>query len=118
MPIHPQHPLKILRRFLKGHPELREAATQEGFAKLVGCSRSLVRAVEQGQTRMTMKFARKVQAMTGVSLVWLAAKQDPGHPIPGGDGEPITHSGILDRIEAQIRRNFAELAQLDKYLTR
>lgn len=106
----PQHPFKILRKFLKGHPELREAATQEGFAKLVGCSKSLVRAVEQGQTKMTPKLARKVQAMTGVSMAWLATKQDPGQPIPGEDGEPITHSGILSRIEAEIARNHEEAA--------
>lgn len=101
----PQHPFKILRKFLKGHPDLKQAATQDGFAKLVDCSRSLVRAVEQEQTGISPKLAKKVQATTGVAISWLATKHDPEQPIPGADGKLLTHADVISRIKREISGN-------------
>ena len=83
-------------------------ATQEGFASLVGCSRSLIRAVEQGQTKITPKLADMVQATTGVSISWLATKQNPELSIPGQDGKPLTHEGVIARMKREISQNLEE----------
>ncbi|RYD85763.1 MAG: XRE family transcriptional regulator [Verrucomicrobiaceae bacterium] len=103
-----QHPFKILRAFLRGHPDLKKASTQEGFAKLVDCSRSLIRAVEQGQTRITERLAEQVVEATGVSLAWLTVKQNPTQPIPAAGGGILTHQVILGRIEEETERNLRE----------
>jgi transcriptional regulator with XRE-family HTH domain len=106
--VRPQHPFKILRKFLKGHPDLRQASTQQGFAALVDCSRSLIRLVEQEQTKITEKLAKKVQAATGVPLSWLATKHDPELPVPGEDGTPLTHEAVISRIKREISQNLEE----------
>lgn len=106
--VRPQHPFKILRKFLKGHAALRQASTQEGFAAMVDCSKSLIRLVEQEQTKITPKLAKKVQLATGVSISWLATKHDPLLPIPGEDGKPLTHEAVVSRMKREISQNLEE----------
>ena len=99
--MHPQHPFKILRRFLKGHRDLVWASTQAGFARLVGCSPGLVRAVEQ-RIKITPKLAMKVQSATGVSIPWLSEMQDPEKPIPTTTGKTLTHEMVI-QISSQAK---------------
>lgn len=93
---------------MQGHPDLRQASTQKGFADLVGCSQGLIRAVEQGQSKITPKLARKVHASTGVATVWLSKKQNPDQPVPAARGGPLTHEEILARWEEETARNIRE----------
>ena len=93
---------------MQGHPDLQEASTQKGFADLVGCSQGLIRAVEQGQLKITPKLARKVHASTGVATVWLSKKQNPDQPVPAARGGPLTHEEILARWEEETARNIRE----------
>jgi len=109
--VHPQHPFKILRRFMKGHPDLNQASTQLGFAQLVDCSLGLIRAVELG-TKITPKLAKKVQAATGVSIPWLSKKQDPEEKIPAASGGTLTHEAVLARI-GQERERYIQEAERD-----
>lgn len=106
--VHPQHPFKILRKFMRGHLNLKEASTQQGFARLVGCSKSLVRAVEQGQTKITPKLAKKVQAATGVSILWLSKMQDPEKLIPAASEGTLTHQAVITRIKKETERYMQE----------
>lgn len=99
--MHPQHPFKILRRFMKGHPALKDASTQKGFAHLVGCSTSLIQAVEQ-RIKITEKLAVRVQAVTGVLIPWLSEMQDPDKPIPAAGGGTLTHEMVLGIIKQAI----------------
>jgi len=103
--VHPQHPFKILRKFMKGHPKLKMAATQQGFSQLVDCSQSLVRAVEQGQTKITPRLAKKIQAATGVPISWLSTLHNPKDPIPAASGGMLTHETTLATIDQEIDRN-------------
>ncbi|MGL5017509.1 MAG: helix-turn-helix domain-containing protein [Luteolibacter sp.] len=102
--VHLQHPFKILRRFMKGHPDLKQASTQKGFAELVDCSQSLIRAVEQGQTHLTPKLEKKIQAATGVSIAWLSTQHLPDQPIPAASGGALTHEAVITRIKDHIER--------------
>lgn len=104
--MHLQHPLKILRRFLRDHLELKEFSTQKGFAALLDCSASLIRAVEQGQTTITPKLVSKIQGATGVSVSWLSTKHKNGAPILGEDGQILTHEIMIERIRKQISENY------------
>jgi len=70
------------------------ASTQAGFARLVGCSPGLVRAVEQ-RIKITPKLAMKVQSATGVSIPWLSEMQDPEKPIPTTTGKALTHEMVI-----------------------
>lgn len=106
-----QHPFKILRRFLKGHPELKQASTQKGFAELVDCSQSLIRAVEQGQTKITPRLAKKIQAVTGVSIPWLSAMRRPDQAIPAASGGALTHEAIIAKFSEEIERNLLDAEQ-------
>jgi transcriptional regulator with XRE-family HTH domain len=106
--VRPQHPFKILRKFLKGHPDLRQASTQAGFAELVGCSRSLIRAVEQGQAKITTKLAKQVQTVTGVSISWLSTPQAPDEPIPAAAGGELKHEAVIAMVAKEIERNLRD----------
>ena len=108
MGVRPQHPFKILRKFLKEHPDLRQASTQAGFAEFVGCSRSLVRAVEQGQTKITTRLAKRIQAATGVPIAWLSTPQAPDQPIPAAAGGELKHETVIAMVAAEIERNLRE----------
>ena len=90
---------------MKGHPELQWAETQQGFAKLAGCSPSLVRAVEQGQTKITPRLAKKVQAATGVSISWLSTVHNPKQAIPAANGGAMTHEAVIAAIKQEIEKN-------------
>jgi len=105
-----QHPFKILRRFLKGHPDLAEASTQNGFAKLVGCSPALIQAVEQ-RSKISTKLALKVQAATGVAIPWLAQMRDPREPIPAEGGGSLTHELVLASIGQARERHSVQVEQ-------
>ena len=93
---------------MRGHPELKQAWTQQGFADLVDSSKSLIRAVEQGQTKITPRLAKKVQGVTGVSIQWLSMKQDPENPIPAASGGMLTHEAVLARIGQEKERYIQE----------
>lgn len=72
---------------------------------MIGCSQSLVRAVEQGQTKITPRLAKKIQACTGVSLPWLSTMHHPDQAIPAVRGGELTHEEVLRRFAEEIERN-------------
>lgn len=92
---------------MKGHPDLIQASTQLGFAGLVDCSLGLIRTVELG-TKITPKLAKKVQAVTGVSIPWLSKKHDPGQPIPAASGGILTHESVIARMRQESERYLQE----------
>ena len=98
-----QHPLKIIRKFLKGHPHLPDAWTQQGFARLAGCSLGLIRSVEQGAT-ITPKLAVKIGDATGVLIPWLSKPQDADAPIPAAIGGTLTHEIVTATMRESIER--------------
>jgi transcriptional regulator with XRE-family HTH domain len=100
-----EHPLKIIRRFLRQDSNLRPFSTQRGFADLIDSSTSLIRAIEQGQTKMTQRVAKRIHGTLGVSLDWLQQNQDPDRSIPCSDGTTLTHSALLERIRNPMPAN-------------
>jgi len=94
---------------MKGHPNLKHASTQQEFAKLVGCSQSLVRAVEQEHTKITPRLAKKVQAATGVSISWLSTLHLPDKPIPAVGGGTLTHEVVIAAIQKELERNLQKV---------
>lgn len=90
---------------MNGHPELKGASSQRGFAEFVDCSPSLIRAVEQGISKITPKLVNKVHAMTGVSRSWLSALREPNQPIPAETGVTLTHEAVMARWKEEIQRN-------------
>ena len=103
--MHQQHPFKILRQFLKGHPDLKQGSTQKGFAAMADCSPSLIRAVEQGQIKITPKLAKKIHACTGVSIPWLSTMHRPDQAIPAASGGVLTHESIIAKLKEEMERN-------------
>lgn len=59
-------PLRALRESLAQLPNHIENATQAGFARLIGRSESLVRAVESGRVPMSEKLIRDLSLRFGV----------------------------------------------------
>ncbi|MEP2775357.1 MAG: helix-turn-helix transcriptional regulator [Luteolibacter sp.] len=87
-------PLQGLRIFLERDPALRPASTQAGFARLVGRSEVLIRAVEKGRSKMSRKFARKISQLLAVNEEWLMKYPMTGNGIPSADGGKLTHADI------------------------
>ncbi len=106
-----QNSIRILRRYLRAHNLLKIFSTQAEFAKMVGCSESLIRAVESGRIAMTLNLKEKIQRATGVQGYWLTEQQVPGAPIPAAEGGQFTHETMLDRIE-ELKRGTEALIPL------
>lgn len=68
-------PLRALRESLSQLPDQKENSTQAGFARLIGRSESLVRAVESGRVVLSGKLARELSARFGVPLDLLTKEQ-------------------------------------------
>ena len=100
----PQHPFKLLRKFLKAHEDLKAYSTQAGFAELLDCSHSLVSAIEQKKAKITASIAERIQRTTGVSKQWLAAPQFPNLPIPGDNGEDLSHERVIGLVSKERQR--------------
>jgi hypothetical protein len=97
-----QHPVKILRRFLREHPGFKPFSTQPGFAKFVGCSESLIRTVELDKAKVSGKLRQMIKASTGVSGAWLSSDQRPGFPIPAEQGGHVTYELVYDKYEKAV----------------
>jgi transcriptional regulator with XRE-family HTH domain len=68
-------PLRALREFMSQLEDHREFSTQAGFARLLGRSESLIRAVESGRVLLSGKLARELSARFGVPLDFLMKAQ-------------------------------------------
>lgn len=73
----------------------------DAFCRLVGCSRDLWRKLENGDRRMTERMAAQVEAVTGVSRVWLLAGNPKAKPV-AVDGQPFTLQYFKDFQAAQL----------------
>ncbi|GAA5117573.1 hypothetical protein JIN84_17190 [Luteolibacter yonseiensis] len=96
---------------MKGHPSLKEFATQRGLAELLGRSESLVCRVEIGTLEMTQNLKNDIVKMTGVSEKWLSASHETGATILAESGMPLSHADVMSKIEAEITRNHQEAAE-------
>lgn len=92
-------PTKLLRHFLGGHPELQHLSTQRGLAQLVYRSESLLRAVEGGGVKLSLKFARAISDKTGVSREWLMEESVSGAEVPALDGSPLRYETVIARLK-------------------
>jgi hypothetical protein len=61
----------------------------DDFCAMMGCSRDLWRKLENGDRKMTERMAAQVEAATGVSRVWLLARNAKAKAV-GIDGQPYT----------------------------
>jgi hypothetical protein len=104
------NPLRQLRKFLKSDRDLKDFATQRGFAELVECSLGLVQAVEQGVAPVSKRLARSIERRLGVNAKWLQ-KLEATLPIPAVDGSPLTTRSIKDKLESVIAANNKEYAE-------
>lgn len=79
---------------------LNDHSTQAGFAKLVGCSVALIRAVEQGKAPISDKLASKIEQRLGIQTAWLL---DPASSSPPQDvdGTITTPEMVKQRLVAQ-----------------
>lgn len=70
------HPIRLIRDRYK-QAGFKQLGTAVEFARLIGCSNSLVRNTESGIVPMTERLAHLIQRGTGVSARWLldAVKQ-------------------------------------------
>lgn len=93
------HPLAVLRSLLERNHDTREFATQNGFAKILGKSPSLIREVESGRHEMSPKLARLISGMTGASIAWLMEKEVAGTSVPSEDGGEVSGVSFLGLLE-------------------
>lgn len=119
-------PLRALREHQVHVSLTKETSTQAGFARLVSCSESLIRAIESGRRPMTGKFARQLSTQFGVPVEWLMqdkvteadvpainpgtanidlAEQDVNFPIPA-DLDEALHGPLTKRYEPDPRKRF------------
>lgn len=91
-------PTKLLRHFFAGHPELLHLSTQRGLAQLADRSESLLRAVEGGGVKLSLKFARALSDKTGASKEWLLQESVSGTEVPDADGAPLRYETVIARI--------------------
>ena len=108
-PEHPQHPFKLVRRFLRKHPEFKNSSTQQGFANLIDRSESLVRSVEIGRIKMSTKLAQHIENTLGVASTWLASHHYAKDPIISTSGKPLTHEMVLACLERDTERDLQDV---------
>lgn len=116
-------PLRALRETLVQIPQLKVASTQAGFARLVGRSESLVRAVESGRVPISEKFARELAVRFGVSTRWLMKKEVtemptiqsemPNDEWPVGHTTSSDNSDISDDCLVKIRTKLGKRYEPD-----
>ena len=97
----PLHPVRRIREALKKTPEqmgLRQYSTSAGFAKLLGCSSSLIRNVESGFTKKSHNLALLIQRKIGVSAEWLLSSPEPESPILDSRHRPWDPGRHLDPL--------------------
>jgi transcriptional regulator with XRE-family HTH domain len=99
--VEPVNHLKQIRDLLKEaaslEPEVAKFSTQRGFAKLVGCSLGLIRAVEQNETPISPRLASKISRRLGISANWLLDPLTTSPPLLVGDVEADAIS-LIDRV--------------------
>lgn len=88
-------PLQLLRMFLQQDPTCRSASTQAGFAKLVGRSETMIRAIEKNRTPISRKLAKHISYLLGVDEDWLLQYPVTPGPIPTAEGGELRHSSSL-----------------------
>lgn len=97
----PVNHLKQIRELLKEaasvEPEVAKFATQKGFAKLVGCSVGLIRAVEQNEAPISPNLANKISKRLGISVSWLLDPLTTSPPLLVGDVEADAIL-LIDRV--------------------
>lgn len=64
------HPIRLVRKFY-ARCGFRHLGTAAGFARMVGCSDSLIRNTESGIIPFSNKLAQRIENATGVSATWL-----------------------------------------------
>jgi len=97
--------LRALRQFLGRDRRLEAISTQEGFARYIGRSQSLIRAVDSGQIQMSGKLAKLIATKTGASFSWLT-KMEPGEgddEILNAEDGPLTYEEVSRRWEQDTR---------------
>ena len=96
-----KHPIRRIRDALKITPEelnIREYATADGFAKLIGRSPSHLRNVECGSIDNWENLAELIERKTKVSSKWLLSKPKPEAPVLDVEGNPWKAERYLDRL--------------------
>jgi transcriptional regulator with XRE-family HTH domain len=93
--IYDMSPLQLLRMFLQQDPTCRSASTQAGFAKLVGRSETMIRAIEKNRTPISRKLAKHISYLLGVDEDWLLQYPVTPGPIPTSEGGELRHTSSL-----------------------
>jgi transcriptional regulator with XRE-family HTH domain len=65
--------LAYLRKSLKQDPNFRKLFTQAGFAKLLGCSASLIRYLEQNDAPPSRSLRLSIKEKLGIDPSWFSA---------------------------------------------
>jgi hypothetical protein len=99
-------PLTLLRRNIAKLPNLGDAGTKSGFARLVERSEASIRNTETGRVAMSGKLAMHLSYVLGVCPKWLKCPDvDENAEIPAVDGTPLTYEKIEEAMLHTIREN-------------
>jgi transcriptional regulator with XRE-family HTH domain len=107
-----EHPIRLIRRELEAHPRWRRYATQQGFAALVGRSRSLIKHAEAGRVPVTSDLAHRISERTGIAPDWILDK-DAKLPIRAADGGEWNAEMIPGFADTSILKELATRLEQD-----